>query len=97
MRSPECGLNAGVHAALSNVAEAYVELGSPPSDLPSPVDSYKGLLSSSASYAGERQGLVPYVKDHVSWPKLGSNSVDLCEKLPPGDREELIGWKRFFA
>ena len=88
--APKVG--AGTHLAMDVVASAFDDLVKPCSPLPSPDEALRELLSSTTAYHGAST-VLPYAKDLVSWPPVGSHPVPLAAGLSEADRTWLAEWK----
>ncbi len=87
--APACAL-----AATEHIASAYAALGPRPSDLPDDAGCYHDILSSSTCYSSDRNDVVPFDMDKVSWPPLGAKQIPLLDNLESADSDRLRNWEQ---
>ena len=87
-------IGAGTRAALAHVCESYASLGNPPTEI-TPEGALSELLSNSGFYHDCRVDIVPYDKDRVSWPMIGSRPVPLVDNLDMADCKNLVNWESY--
>ena len=84
-------LSAQSLAAVDRIAEVYSGVGSMPADSASGEGALRELLATSSVDSSDRVDVMPYNKELVSLPDLGSRPVDICAALPVADRVWLQG------
>ena len=86
-------LNSGSIAALRHIEESYSNMGDPHDSTLTPEGAFRELLGGSSFYTEERADILPYAKELVSWPDIGTSPCRLEAGLCPADRVRLADWK----
>ena len=84
--------NSASAQASQHILETFCEMPGPPPDT-SPEGALTELLESAGFYSHSRADVLPYEKEHVSWPDCGSRPVEIVGGLLPTDRSNLINWE----
>ena len=78
--------------ASAEIANAFAALGAPDQSLPSPESALTELLGSTSAYNRFRLDVMPYARDKVSWPPLGSTACALADGFSESDKIWLADW-----
>ena len=85
--------NAAQRLALSHVEQAFEHIGPPAEPAANSKEALQALLGTSAVYHSARADVLPYNRDLVSWPSVGSQPVELASALSEADSVWFREWK----
>ncbi|CAK0824461.1 unnamed protein product [Prorocentrum cordatum] len=90
---PSAPANLGQQTSLNFLEDCYLGMGAMPSEPGFCEEALRELLSGSTVYSEDGGARVPYSKELVSWPEVGSSPVDLVGCLTQDDADWARDWR----